>query len=353
MHPARPGGSADPVDANSPQSDTLRHVRFAGRASVPAAGSIGHRRAAAVRRARLPAAPPDVGPDPFTKWVFQRAGLDAGNYRAEPLQRRVTACLRVLRAHGEAEARRILEERPDLLPAAVSALLIGVTCFFRDLPVFEALRREIVPSLVARQRPLRIWSAGCANGAELYSVAILLAEFGALDGSYLLGSDCRHDAIHQARTGRYSSVDLRETPEAIRRACFVERHGTWSPVEALRPSIHWKVSDLAGQVEQGPWDMILWRNMAIYLAPGVTAAVWQRLLSSLTAEGVVVVGRAERPPGDLPLTCLHRCVYGVGRARQGIAMPRVPVTPRVGLVPSLEHGRSLRARREQEQETCL
>ncbi len=112
------------------------------------------------------------------------------------------ACGRCKSARSE-EGRALLENRPDLLPAAVGSLLIGVTEFFRDPAVFEAVRARVVPELAARGRgPLRIWSAGCSSGEELYSLAILLAEAGLLAGSFLLGTDCRIEAVRQARSGR-------------------------------------------------------------------------------------------------------------------------------------------------------
>jgi chemotaxis methyl-accepting protein methylase len=214
-----------------------------------------------------------------------------------------------LHAHTEAQARQTLEQRPDLLPAAVSALLIGVTEFFRDPSVFGTLRTELLPKLARRNRPLRVWSAGCSGGAELYSLAILLAQAGLLEGSFLLGSDCRHDAVEQAQAGLYSSHDLQKIEPSDRRRYFEESSGLWRPIEPLRWHIHWKVADLDRHIEKGPWDMILWRNMAIYLKAEAAASVWRGLDSVLAPEGVLVVGKAERPPVELPLICVKRCIY--------------------------------------------
>ena len=295
---------------NKPVSstDTLRHVRFAGR---PAAAAARH-----VKPATPPLSPAlpvaessSEPPGAFISWVFERAGLAAERYRGEPLRRRFSACLRALHAHSEAHARRILEERPDLLPAAVSALLIGTTEFFRDAPVYETLRTEALPKMARRGRPLRVWSAACSSGAELYSLAILLAEAGLLEGSFLLGSDCRHDAIDEATAALYNSHDLGKVAAPVRRKYFEEAGGAWRPVEPLRRRAHWKVADLGRRIEQGPWDVILWRNMGIYLKADAAGSVWQGLISVLAPEGVLVAGRAERPPAELPLIYVGRCVY--------------------------------------------
>jgi chemotaxis methyl-accepting protein methylase len=287
-------------------TDALRHVRFAGR---PAASVPRHaRRARSIPPAALPLdAIPSEPPGQFVSWVFERAGLAVEGYRGEPLARRLPACLRTLHAHTQDQARQILEARPELLPAAVSALLIGSTDFFRDAHVFETLRTDVLPKLA--DGPLRIWSAGCSGGAELYSMAILLAEAGLLERSFLLGSDCRHEAIVEATAALFSSGNLENISAPLRRKYFDEVGGLWRTVEPLHRRVQWKVADLGRRIEPGPWDMILWRNMAIYLKAEAAAAIWQGLASVLSPGGVLVAGRAERPPPGLPLICIGRCIY--------------------------------------------
>src|SRR5690606_38568523 len=106
-------------------------------------------------------------------------------YRSRPLERRLGACLRSLRVGSEDEAKALIAARPELLNRILSTLLIGVTEFFRDPLVFASLREIVVPELGRRTSAPRVLSVGCANGAELYSVAILLAEAGLLEGAAL------------------------------------------------------------------------------------------------------------------------------------------------------------------------
>ena len=241
------------------------------------------------------------------------------SYRGEPLQRRLSACLRTLHADTEESARLMIERRPDLLQVAVSALLIGVTDFFRDASVFRTLQTEVLPKL-PRRRPLRIWSAGCANGAELYSLAILLSQTGLLEGSYLLGSDCRHDAIEKAKASLYSSDELRLVEPLDRQRSFDHVGNLWRPKALLRRHVHWAVADFGRRIEAGPWDMILWRNVAIYLEAAAAASLWRGLVSVLAPEGVIVVGKAERPPVELRLICVKRCIYrACGHNRQAVS----------------------------------
>ena len=288
----------------------LCHVQFQGK------------RAAATRRQNLQRMS-ECGPvhtavettesrDDFIDWVIGRAGLDASLYRHRPLQRRLTACLRTLEVRSVDDARKLLENRPDLLSAAISSLLIGVTEFFRDPAVFERVQSEVLPNLAVRHGRLRIWSAACASGEELYSLAILLSEAGLLSRSFLLGTDCRIDAIEQARSALYDPDALGLLEPAIRERYFEPAGNSRRPIEALRGLAHWKVADLAETIEDGPWDIIFWRNLAIYLSPGPAAAMWERLAGALAPDGYLIVGKAEWPPPGHGLLPLCRCIYRGG-----------------------------------------
>jgi chemotaxis protein methyltransferase CheR len=292
--------------------------------------------------------------------IFDRAGL-ARSYRPDALGRRLPACLRALKVHSAEEARQLLLRRPELLPAALSALLIGVTEFFRDRAVFEGIRTEVLPRLAGRDGTLRVWSAGCSTGEEVYSMAILLAEAALLERSWLLGTDCRGDAIGRARESQYCAAAIQALDASIRTTYFepiegdgggfakaasrqerlsreassvpvcpafgsrdrrVSRTLRWRPVAALRGRARWKVADLTRTVEIGPWDMILCRNLAIYLERGSAAAIWQRLADALRPGGLLVVGKAERPPAGIGLLPLRRCIYRKTDARRTVSEPR-------------------------------
>ncbi|MGA2254862.1 MAG: CheR family methyltransferase [Thermoguttaceae bacterium] len=259
----------------------------------------------------LAAAPhaPEERLDDFISWLLGRGGLDSVAYRTQPLGRRLPACLRAMKVHSTHAARQLLERKPHLLAKAISSLLIGVTEFFREPGVFDFLRAQLLPEMAGRNRPLRIWSAACSTGAELYSMAILLSEAGLLEQSCLLGTDCRGDAIERARLGRYDAATLKLVPDATRDKFFELDGQYWRPIEALRRQVRWKVADLLAGGEDGPWDIILWRNAAIYLKPCPAETIWRRLVSVLAPHGVLIAGKAERPPSDAGLTQVARCVY--------------------------------------------
>ena len=100
--------------------------------------------------------------------------------------------------------------------------------------MFSYLDQVVLPKLSAGGAGLRVWSVGCADGAELYSVAMLLAERGLLKGSTLLGTDCRADAIGRAGRGWFDAARLQSLDERLRQTNFVPRRGGWQVDDVLR-----------------------------------------------------------------------------------------------------------------------
>lgn len=253
----------------------------------------------------------------FAAWVLESCGLPAKAYRPAPLHRRLAACMRGLKADSLAHAHHLLKKHPALRAAAIDSFLIGVTEFSRDTAVFETLRRVIPGDSALHKDPIRVWSAGCSNGAELYSVAMLLAEEGLLSRSILLGTDCRAGAIREAQCGLYPEAYVLPMDASLRRKYMHRIGGQWRVRQSLHAPIQWRVQNLLAGCEKGPWDIILWRNMAIYLKPESAEQVWEAMMRELRTGGILVAGRAERPPASAGLACIGPCVYRLQRPAAG------------------------------------
>lgn len=298
----------------------LRHVRFSGsrkdpwvregaeatggRAARPRSGDAG-----TTTVVTPPPRPNEAELAPLADRLLRSHGLDPSVYRPAPLNRRLSACLRAMRTdRADGEAETMLERRPDLGSTALDALLIGVTAFARDEPVFDAMSRVVVPRLAATGGHLRAWSAGCANGAELVTLAVLMAEAGIATRTAFLGTDCRPGAVAAAVAGSYREDELGVFPPEIRSRHFCRSGSQRHPAPALRVHMSWRIADVTRAVEDGPWDVILCRNVAIYLTPETQAALWQRLAGELRPGGFLICGTAERPATRL-VRRVAPCIY--------------------------------------------
>lgn len=240
---------------------------------------------------------------------MRQAGLDWRKYRQAPLRRRLAAALRSLQVATPDAARSFLEANPAKIPAALSVILLGVTELFRDQAVFEFLDEGPLDQLLAMRRRLRVWSAGCSDGAELYSLAILLAKRGALEQSYCLGTDCRRDAIERAKVGIYPKRS--DAPRLARFARgYLDPLGScWQVNGSIRGPVQWQAADILELREREQWDVILCRNVSIYLEPSVAQDLLRRLEVALRPGGILVLGQSERPGRGSRLAPLGSCIF--------------------------------------------
>ncbi len=235
----------------------------------------------------------------FCKRIEQLTGVDLSKYKPRQMERRLGTLMQRVGAQDYAHLASMMERHPDVLKQFLDFFTINVSEFFRNPERFEYLRDRVLSPMLAEKRRLRIWSAGCAGGAETYSVAILLHELRALRTSRVVGTDVDRSALEFAHAGTYSSAFLRNVDESRLARYFTqtaESHYTIRP--EIRRYTEFKWGDLLqAPYDGGPWDLILCRNVVIYFTEEAKAMVFENLMRSLAPEGVLFVGGTETVTG--------------------------------------------------------
>lgn len=191
--------------------------------------------------------------------------------------------------------------------ALEDAVTIGETYFFRYAEQFEELRTDILPRLIAARsesRTLRIWSIGCSNGAEPYTIAIVLREvMGAMADDWrisITGGDISEAALKRAASGRFGPWALRALPEATIERYF-DRQGprTWLLKRPYRSMVRFERQNLldllspAAPLQWSGFDVIFCRNVLIYFSPEDAVRLAGELRARLAPGGCLVLGHAE------------------------------------------------------------
>lgn len=197
-----------------------------------------------------------------------------------------------------------MRRNPDLELAIAEAMTINETSFFRDIRPFEVLRTEWLPKLIAARqgvRRLRLWSAACSTGQEAYSLAMLLREnFPQLSGwdVRVEGTDISSEMVARAAAGRYHRIEVNRGLPARHVVRFFERDGEeWVAKAEIRRLCHFRQSNLCRPPLpfRERFDVILLRNVMLYLAPATRRELLQRVHSVLTPDGVLILGSTEQP----------------------------------------------------------
>ncbi len=225
-----------------------------------------------------------------------KMGIDLYAYRTATLYRRVTQRARTLGADNiETYVKRALSDA-DELEALASRLLIGTTAFFRNEALFDDLRRWVVPA-VRGQASLAVWCAGCSTGEEAYSVAAFLHReleaVGSATPIAVVATDVRGDAIEHATAGRYALARVVNIPADIRARYGTIEDGVWTVGSLLRDCVAFSVHDVLADPPPEDRDLVLFRNVMIYLRPEVHRRALTRMHHALVPGGFLAVGESE------------------------------------------------------------
>ncbi len=248
-----------------------------------------------------------------------------------------TALASLLRERGIASLDELITilvmgREPSLSNQVVESLLNNETYFFRDRAPFDLLSAHALPNLAKRRaasRRIRIWSAGCSTGQEAYSLAMLFAESQPAWADWtidILATDVSGSVIDRARSGIYTQFEVQRglgIQQMIR--WFEECDGGWRAVEPLRKPIRFQVHNL---LERPPhpseFDIILCRNVLLYLSPEKRILAFERLASALAPDGWLMLGAGETVIGQTRKLAADTKARGLYRLVEPAAAAEVP-----------------------------
>ena len=183
------------------------------------------------------------------------------------------------------------------LDALVELIVVNETYFFREQDQLRAFVDRLVPPLLERRRPTRIWCAGGATGEEPLTLAMMLSEKGLLGDVTILATDISARVLAKAKEGTYAGRSLRVVGPEERARHFVEvGEGRVRVRDELQSIIRWErvnLFDVARVNELGAFDAILCRNALIYFRDETVLRLVERFARSLTPSGLLLVGAAE------------------------------------------------------------
>jgi two-component system CheB/CheR fusion protein len=236
-----------------------------------------------------------------------RTGHDFSKYKRSTILRRIARRMQVTRTAELKEYYDFLRENGDEAQALLGDLLISVTTFFRDGPVFETLAKTVIPELFkdkGASEPIRVWVCGCATGEEAYTLAILLLEAAARHEIrppiQVFASDLDSRALAAAREGRFpAAIESDVSKERLDR--FFAHQGDFYRVrQEVRDIVLFSMHDVLKDPPFSHIDLISCRNVLIYLDRDLQEQVCSTFHYALSPGGFLLVGSSEtadNPPG--------------------------------------------------------
>lgn len=200
----------------------------------------------------------------------------------------------------------VMGKEPGLAERVVEALLNNETYFFRDRAPFDLIARHALPRLAHRRHAtkyIRIWSAGCSTGQEVYSLAMMFAESPEQWRGWtidILGTDVSSHVVDRARSGLYTQFEVQRglgINQTIR--WFEESEDGWRAIEALRKQVRFQVHNLLeSPPHPGGFDIVLCRNVLLYLTPEKRTLAFDRIAAASAPDGWLMLGAGETVIGQ-------------------------------------------------------
>jgi chemotaxis protein methyltransferase CheR len=251
----------------------------------------------------------------FLQWALPQLGRRWAGYRK--VRRQV--CRRVWRRVGElgldslAEYRGRLEQDPDEWARLDAMTDITISRFYRDRAVYDFLQSEVLPDLIERARrggrsSVRVWSAGCANGEEPYTLTIIwelaLAHAACDVRMDILATDIKPVVLRRAAQARYPSSALRDLPAEWRETSFGQEGDEWVLLPRFRRGVTLAQHDIRSGPPDGPFDLALCRYLAFtYFDDAGQREMLRGLARVIRPGGALVLGNHEALPTDEPGFC--------------------------------------------------
>jgi len=244
----------------------------------------------------------------YLKKKMRSIGINCDGYKDDFLKRRLEGRMRLLGVTSYADYAHYIEKHSSEFNDLYDALTINVSEFFRDVSVWEALRHSILPAmvkekLVSGKKELKVWSAGCADGEETYTHAILILETLAyLSKSFkieVLGTDIDTPSLNRAKKGTYSPVRLKLVSHSILQRYFLPNpDGTLTISQPVKDIVVFKHHDLFTPPQSADFDIISCRNVIIYFSRELQQRLFQNFYNALVPGGYLILGKVETLFGE-------------------------------------------------------
>jgi chemotaxis protein methyltransferase CheR len=246
----------------------------------------------------------------FLQWCLPRLGLRWPGYRKVRglVGKRLNRRLAELGLADLSAYRTFLMREPAEWAQLDVMCRIPISRFYRDRGVFDAIGRQLLPeaaaAVVARgDNAVKCWSVGCASGEEPYTLVIVWRLAVAQDwptlGLIVLATDADDIMIERAKAACYSRSSHKDLPRQWQEQAFIKCGTLFRLREGFREGVQFDLQDIRQSMPDGPFDLILCRNLAFtYFDDVLQRRILDGLRERLRPGGILVLGTHEAVPSE-------------------------------------------------------
>ena len=226
-------------------------------------------------------------------------GFDFANYTVASLKRRVSKIMDLEKLSYFDLIDQLIND-VDYFDHFLAEVTVNVTEMFREPTFFKSIKEHIIPYIKSYQH-IKVWSAGCSTGEELYSLAILFTEEQLYDRSFFYGTDINQDVLEHAKEGIYNLQKMKLYSENYMQLggnsslanFYTAKYDAATLNRKLKKNVLFSVHNLVSDGAFNEFQMITCRNVLIYFDSALQERVINLFYESLTNFGFLCIGSKE------------------------------------------------------------
>lgn len=240
--------------------------------------------------------------------ILNRFGFSWTGYRRvrKGVKKRLARHMQDMRCRNIAEYIGAIEKNREARLQFENLMAVSISRFFRDRGLWEILQERILPLLAQKtSQTIKVWSAGCAAGEEVYSFKILWEGLRKSDTHIpdicILATDISPSYLDRAKTAVYPRSSLREVPEKIRSTCFeIFSRGSYALISGMKDGIVWQIHHLLSEPPCIAFDLIFLRNnLLTYYGDEVKIPAITKVVNRLSPGAFLIIGSHEKIPVEV------------------------------------------------------
>jgi two-component system, chemotaxis family, CheB/CheR fusion protein len=226
------------------------------------------------------------------------SGIDFSYYKENTVVRRLERRVSINQFNNLEDYLNLLAESNKEKEILFREMLIGVTRFFRDAEAFKSLKKSVLSRIVdGKKKLIRIWSVGCSTGEEVYSLAMMINEAientGCVCECKIFATDIDRHALDVASQGFYPESIAADVDTHYLAKYFTRRENGYQVNEGIRRMIVFATHNLLKDPPFSKLDLIVCRNLFIYLKPDIQSRMLSIFYNSMTAGSFLFMGSSE------------------------------------------------------------
>ena len=226
-------------------------------------------------------------------FVLKEYGINLSSYKSKQLTRRTLSFMERVGAKNEYDFIRMLKNDPEVSKKFVDNLTINVSEFFRNKDLFLDLEDKINEYLNPRSRSLKIWSAACSNGAEPYTVSIIMDRLSPFKQHNIIATDIDATILEAAQRGIYTKNDVKNVDDNLLNKYFKKDNDKYILNNYIKNKVAFKKHDLILDRYDSGFDLILCRNVVIYFTEETKNMIYKKFYNSMNDGALLFVGATE------------------------------------------------------------